>query len=256
MKSKLLFALLIFIFVLQANSQSKTYFVSPEGNDEASGLSIKAAWKTIDRVNQTVFQPGDSLLFKAGSIWYGQLQPQGSGTPGNPIILSGYGSKERPVINLGKAEGAGIRLENQSWWIIDNMEVTSGVPPELGIGRQGIVAIARGENQNVENIVVRNCYIHDIWGQLGPNTEYTGYNSSAILVQIQNTRGSSSRGQTVNTTLNNVLIEHNRIEVRRSCLRSGYLDLTGGETWWPHMAAMLFVVLLSIITAKITPALC
>ena len=283
MKSKLLFALLIFIFVLQANSQSKTYFVSPEGNDEASGLSIKAAWKTIDRVNQTVFQPGDSLLFKSGSIWYGQLQPQGSGTPGNPIILSGYGSKERPVINLGKAEGAGIRLENQSWWIIDNMEVTSGVPPELGIGRQGIVAITRGENQNVENIVVRNCYIHDIWGQLGPNTEYTGYNSSAILVQIQNTRGSNSRGQTVNTTLNNVLIEHNRIEridkcgivvrgcknkmivrhnylenlggdgifcggcdhglieyneVRRSCLRSGYLDLTGGETWWPHTAAI------------------
>jgi len=31
------------------------------------------------------------------------------------------------------------------------------------------------------------------------------------------------------------LIEVN--EIRRSCMRSGYLDLPGGENWWPHTAA-------------------
>lgn len=71
------------------------------------------------------------------------------------------------MIYTGKAEGAGIRLYNQSWWIVENMEITSGAAPELGIGRQGIAAIVRGADQHVENIIIRNCYIHDIWGQLG-----------------------------------------------------------------------------------------
>ena len=257
-------------------SQSKTYFVSPDGNDRASGLSIKDAWKTIERVNQAVFQPGDKILFKSGAIWYGQLKLQGSGEPEKPILMSVYGGKERPIINIGKAEGAGIRLENQSWWIIDNMEVTSGEQAELGIGRQGIVAIARGES--IEHIVVRNCYIHDIWGQLGGNGEYVNYNSAAILVTAQRERG----GPPSIATINDILVEHNRIEridkcgiiircrnnlhvhhnyveemggdgifcsgsyrglieyneVRRTCLRTGYLDLVGGETWWPHTAAI------------------
>ena len=271
-----------------AYSQSKTYFISPDGSDNASGLSVKEAWKTIERVNQVVFQPGDKILFKAGGVWYGQLQPQGSGESGKPITLSGYGGKEKPVINLGEAEGAGIRLTNQSWWVIDNMEVTSGAQPVLGIGRQGIVAIARGENQHVEHIVIRNCYIHDVWGQMGGigvrYGDYVDYNSSAILVQIQNPRGSNIPS----TRLNDVLVEHNSIErvdkcgiiirgcrtnmivrhnymenlggdgifcggsgnnimykglieyneVRRSCLRSGYMDLVGGDTWWPHTAAI------------------
>ena len=279
MKFKFLITAFLMMSMLQAYSQSKTYFVSPDGNDRASGLSIKDAWKTLERVNQAVFQPGDKLLFKAGCVWNGQMRPQGSGEQGKPIIMTGYGGKERPVINFGKAEGAGIRLENQSGWIIDNMEVTSGAQPELGIGRQGIVVLARGENQKVEHIIIRNCFVHDIWGQLGPNGEYTGYNSCAILVQIQNPRGKTE----INTALNDVLIERNRIErfdkcgiivrgcknnmvvrhnymenlggdgifcggcdkglieyneVRRSCLRSGYLDLEGGEKWWPHTAAM------------------
>jgi len=280
MKNRFLFIVALTMLIFSANSQSKTYFVSPDGNDQASGLSIKDAWKSLERVNQTVFQPGDKILFKAGSVWYGQLKLQGSGAPGKPVTMTGYGGKERPVINLGKSEGAGIRLENQSCWVIDNMEVTSGEQHELGIGRQGIAVIVRGENMHVEDIVIRNCYVHDIWGQLGGNGEFLNYSSSAILVQIQNVRGSGGGSP---ATLNEVLIENNRIErvdkcgivvrgcrnnmnvrhnyieglggdgifcagmyrgvieyneVRRTCLRTGYQDLRGGETWWPHTAAI------------------
>lgn len=32
------------------------------------------------------------------------------------------------------------------------------------------------------------------------------------------------------------MIEHN--VAKRTCMRSGYLDLKGGETWWPHTAAI------------------
>jgi len=282
MKINYLLLVIFTMTIFHANSQSKTYFVSPNGNDSQSGLSIYSAWKTIEKVNSVIFQAGDMLLFESGGIWNGQLKPQGSGENGKPIILSSYGGDSKPVIDIDRAEGAGIRLTNQSWWEISNMEITSGSAPELGIGRQGIVAVAKGENQHVEHLVVKNCYIHDIWGQLGGNTEYTGYFSCGILVNIQHDRN-RDRSKPMTTSIDDILIENNRIErfdkcgiivwggknnvivrnnimdnlggdgifvngtdkgliernvVKRSCMRSGYLDLPGGEKWWPHTAAI------------------
>jgi hypothetical protein len=262
---------------LASSAQASVYFVSTHGDDTHSGLSVADAWKSLGKVNHVAFQPGDQILFESGGVWNGQLLPQGSGSAGKPIIMSSYGGDARPVINLGKAEGAGIRLTNQSGWEISNMEITSGAPPALGIGRQGIVAVARGNNQKIQHIVIRNCFIHDVWGQLGGKTQYVGYNSTAIQVRASGT----------NASLDDVLVENNRIErfdkvgivvasgtlgstsgvvvrgnvmdnlggdgiivgggtgamieynvVRRSCLRSGYPDLPGGEKWWPHTAAI------------------
>jgi len=259
--------------LLGSSAQASAYYISPNGDDSRSGLSVKDAWKTLGKVNQVTFQPGDKVLFESGRVWNGQLKPQGSGSADKPIVIGSYGGNARPVINIGKAEGAGIRLTNQSGWEITNMEITSGAPPEVGIGRQGIVAVVRGENQHVRHLVVRNSYIHDVWGQLGGRSEYAGYNSCAILI--------TARGS--NTTLDDVLVENNRIErfdkvgivvdggksgvvvrknvmdnlggdgiivgggskamieynvVKRSCLRSGYPDLPGDDNWWPHTAAI------------------
>ena len=164
------------------------------------------------------------------------------------------------------------------------MEVTSGAAPELGIGRQGIVITASEAGKDFSHFIVRNCYIHDIWGQMGGNTEYVGYYSCGILVRVMRDRERQRQRQPGYTppTMNDVLIEGNRIErfdkcgiiswgprnnvvvrknymdnlggdgifvngpyrgliefneIRRSCMRSGYLDLPGGENWWPHTAA-------------------
>lgn len=262
------------VFALFSSSvRAAVYFVSPSGDDSRSGLSAKEAWKTLDKVNQLALLPGDQVLLEAGGVWNGQLKPQGSGSTGRPIVLGSYGGEARPVINIGKAEGAGVRLTNQSWWEISNLEITSGAPPEVGIGRQGIVAVVRGGNQHAEHLVVRNCYIHDVWGQLGGRGEYLGRNSCAILITANG----------ANNTLDDVLVENNRIQrfdkvgivvdggrsgvivrknmmenlggdgiivgggakavieynvVQRSCLRSGYPDLPGDQNWWPHTAAI------------------
>jgi len=229
--------ILVLTIVNSASSQSKNYFVSPIGNDNNSGFSVKDAWKTIEKVNQNIFQPGDVILFESGGVWNGQFHPQGSGVAGKPIIINSYGDKAKPVINLGKAEGPAIQLVNQSWWEIRNIEVTSGAQPILGIGRQGIVALAKGEGQHVQHIVISDCYIHDIWGQLGGNTEYTGYNSSAIYVGKINGRNQKYR----DCLVNDVLIENNRIERIDKCgiivssgvndviVRKNSIDNLGGD---------------------------
>ncbi|MBA2707861.1 MAG: hypothetical protein H0U59_08675 [Gemmatimonadaceae bacterium] len=46
-----------------------TYFVSPTGNDANDGRSHETAWRTIDRVNQKNWNPGDRVLFQGGQTY-------------------------------------------------------------------------------------------------------------------------------------------------------------------------------------------
>lgn len=234
---------LVFLLVaaITAAAQQKTYFVSPDGNDAATGLSQAQAWKSIDKVNSVTFQPGDRILFQSGKTFFGQLRPKGSGSDDAPIILSSYGGKERPVINFGDAEGAGILLEDVDHWEVHGMEVVSYAPYKIGIGRQGIVVrISKPGNSN--HFVIKDNYIHDVWGQLGGNGRYQGYNSSAILVQTARmANGMAVTGATEPVVINDVLIEGNRIERVDKCgivcrgarnnvaVRRNWMDNIGGD---------------------------
>ena len=251
----------------------RTYYISPKGNDNNTGLSIHDAWKTIEKVNQVHFQPGDTILFESGGIWYGNLSPLGSGEQGKPITISSFGSGPMPTINIGKAAGTGIKLVDQSWWEIRGIEITSGAPPQLGVKREAISIMAKeGE---VRGITIKDCYIHDIWGQLGGPAQ-----SFMIYVGPANRRDRSAINR-----VNNILVENNKIErcdkagivvigrnniivrrnylenlggdgiivggayrglieynvVDRTCLRIGDPDVTGSEKWWPHSAAVWII---------------
>ena len=189
---------------LTAASAGNTYFVSASGNDSADGLSVKTAWKSLDKVSSVAFKPGDKVLFKGGDTWHGQLVLKGAGTAEEPIILSSFG-KGRPVINIGDAEGAGILLKNYGGWEISNFEITSGAAPELGVTRQGIYVLVDEPGVKAEHVVIEDCFIHDIWGQLGGVRE----RSSAILVSCRNRSREASADA---PALNDVRIEGNRIE--------------------------------------------
>ncbi len=240
---KIIISLLLIIPSLLVSAQDKTYYVSPDGNDLASGLSIKDAWKSIEKVNSVTFLPGDRILFKGGETFNGQLRLGGSGEEGRPITISGYGNG-RPVINLGSAEGAGILITNESYWEVLGMEVVSYAQPEVGIGRQGIVVTAEGQGNALRHFGIKDCFVHDIWGQLGGHTQCVGYYSCGILVRIISNRpgGEQAEAQAyVPSTIDDVLIENNRIERMDKCgiiswgprnnvvVRGNYMDNLGGD---------------------------
>lgn len=50
-------------------SPAKTFFVSPAGDDSASGASPAEAWRTLRRANDQVLQPGDRLLLEGGKTF-------------------------------------------------------------------------------------------------------------------------------------------------------------------------------------------
>jgi len=85
--------------VLSANWGTAYYVDNTAGNDNNSGTSPSTAWKTIARVNQASFAPGDQILFKRGGIWREQLTISAAGMPGNPILFDAFGSGSSPVIS-------------------------------------------------------------------------------------------------------------------------------------------------------------
>ncbi len=239
---KLSVILAVFLAAATLSAQDKTYFVSAQGNDSADGLSVATAWKSIEKVNSVTFLPGDRILFRKGDTFYGQIAVKGSGEEGRPITMSSYGDGSgRPVINLGSAEGAGILMENVSHWEVYGMEVVSYEPYEIGIGRQGIV-VRVSDGGSFDHFVIKDNYVHDIWGQLGGNGLYVNYSSSAILVHTaRQASGRAITGPNEPTVINDVLIEGNRIERVDKCgivcrgarnnvvVRGNYMDNIGGD---------------------------
>lgn len=158
----------------QETRTGTVYYVdSAAGNDQALGTSETVPWKSLDKINETVFQPGDKILLKAGGSWYGELYPKGSGLEGSPITIDMYGEGEKPLIDgEGKVKSA-VKLRNQEYWEINNLEVTNW-SEEIGY-YAGIRITAYEEPRAYKHIVIRDCYIHDVHGvrEFGP-TDTTG----------------------------------------------------------------------------------
>jgi len=83
------------------SSSGTAYYVDATGgNDSNSGTSPGSAWKTFYHVNHNAFSPGDTILFKRGEVFRGQLSfqsSQSSGSAGLPITMDAYGSGAKPV---------------------------------------------------------------------------------------------------------------------------------------------------------------
>ena len=89
---------LFFIGVFLMTACTTTYYVSNAGSDSNNGKSINESWQTLDKVNSASLRPGDTVLFKSGDSWYGQLVPK-SGSSSARITYGGYGTGNKPLIH-------------------------------------------------------------------------------------------------------------------------------------------------------------
>jgi len=80
--------------------EPNTYYVdATNGLDTNDGTCSDKAWKTLAKVNSSSFSPGNTIKFKRGEVWHEQLTIPSSGTVGNPITFTSYGTGEKPIIN-------------------------------------------------------------------------------------------------------------------------------------------------------------
>lgn len=91
--------ILLIIFTTTTNTQARNYYLSENGNDQNKGISPESAWKTIGRLNQQKLNAGDSVLFKRGEIFIGEVLVSSlAGTTKKTIVYGAYGTGTYPSI--------------------------------------------------------------------------------------------------------------------------------------------------------------
>ena len=80
-------------------SSLRTFYVNATtGNDNNNGLSPSSPWKTLSKVSNTQFQPGDAILFRRGDTFRGDLVISSSGSSGKVITYGAYGIGNKPKL--------------------------------------------------------------------------------------------------------------------------------------------------------------
>jgi len=130
---------------------SGIYYVDCAAASNGNG-SQASPWNNLTSVNAQVFGPGASILFKRGTTCAGQLWPKGSGDSTAAITLDAYGSGALPIINGGTNQ-ATIKLYDQQYWHIQNLDVTGGT--DYGIFING-TRFAQLNHFRLTNLVVHN----------------------------------------------------------------------------------------------------
>lgn len=167
LKIVLVFSLCLnYHFLAMAQISRQVFYVdSFEGSDQNQGNSPERAWQSLAKVNEKVFEAGSLILFKSDGLWSGQLHPKGSGSHGQAIIIDRYGEGNLPIIDGGGIQGEGVlKLYNQSFWEINNLEITNF---SNGPGDRRGVEVKAANTGLIRHIHLKNLKIHDIAGRVG-----------------------------------------------------------------------------------------
>ncbi|MFE9062214.1 right-handed parallel beta-helix repeat-containing protein [Streptomyces violaceusniger] len=152
-------------------AKGTTYYVdSRSGDDGAPGTSAARAWRSLDRVGRTTFRAGDRILLKAGGSWKGQLWPKGSGEKNRPIVIDSYGSGPKPRIRGEGTVDDAVRLFNQEYWEIRDLDVSNdapatGTPGENLRDLRGI-HVSGDSARRLDHFLIDGVDVHDVTGEV------------------------------------------------------------------------------------------
>ena len=137
---QLLFILTILFSFSLANA-TNYYLSSSSGSDLNNGKSENTAWQSITKLKTvlTSLQPGDSVLFKCGDTFSGQLVLSKSGTAAKNIYFGSYGSGKKPIIS-GTVSVKNWTQTSSNIWEATSAEAGSkvsnffinGIPQQIG----------------------------------------------------------------------------------------------------------------------------
>jgi hypothetical protein len=113
-----------------------TYFISNNGQNDKLGTSEATAWQTISKINNSSFNPGDSILFKQGHVWNERLVVPSAGQDGQNIVFGAYGTGAKPVIDVQNNEASVISCW-QSYITFQDLVLKNSTNNALGIAVTG-----------------------------------------------------------------------------------------------------------------------
>lgn len=186
-----------------------TYYVSASaGSDQNSGTSESTPWKSLTKVDAVTFQPGDTILFKAGDSWTGQLWPKGSGSSAAPVQINAYGTGTKPrIAGAGRVADA-VKLWNQQYWEIRGLDVSNAATatstPGANLGDFRGIHVGGDNGKSLDHFVVDSVSVHDVTGEVNWIGGSAGDNKPGINWHTGWDRSKNTGGIVFNTTVPNV----------------------------------------------------
>ncbi len=113
---------LALFLVLQSYVQATNYYFATNGDDSKNyGLSVGSPWKSFEKLNSLMLhlQPGDSVFFRRGDVFQGEVRITQSGAKQSVIYFGAYGKGEKPVFN-GTVKVSGWKLVAPNKWESEN----------------------------------------------------------------------------------------------------------------------------------------
>lgn len=192
-----------------AQAANTTYYVdSAAGADTNTGLTEAQPWRSLGKINATTFGQGDRILLRAGSTWTGQLWPKGSGASGSPIVIDAYGTGNKPRVNGAGTVADAVRLFNQEYWTIRNLEVTNTVPaggtPGANLGDFRGIHISGDNSQTLDGFIIDAVNVHDVSGHVNWIGGDTADNRPGITFQTGWDASKKTGGIVFDTTVPNI----------------------------------------------------
>jgi parallel beta-helix repeat protein len=95
------FLLLLVLFSAWfSHTNATNYYFSNSGNDTLNtGKAPSSSFQTIDKLNKLTLAAGDSIFFKSGETFFGEIKISQSGTSQNPIVFTSYENGNPPIIS-------------------------------------------------------------------------------------------------------------------------------------------------------------
>jgi hypothetical protein len=216
----LLFAVLLRV---GAFGQGQTFYVdNAQGSDSNSGSTPELAWKTLTKVNATIFHPGDQVLLKSGETWNGHLAPLGSGDVAHPILLGKFGGEALPRVDTAGSSEAALSLRNQQYWEVRDLELTNH--GEAAGVRSGARIVSENGGE-LHHIYIASLVVHDVNG-----SDASKRNGGIIYESI---------GNNVASRFVDLRIENNRVyHVDRDGI-SGWSTHWVRTAWFPSLGVIV-----------------
>src|SRR4051812_7861898 len=166
-----------------------TFYVDPTGSDANPGTSQAAPWRSVAKVNAHTFAPGDSVLFKSGSVWNAMLSVRGGGSASAPVTVGAYGGGRAIIDGAGASGYAGLEVADGDYVTYKDLEIRNWT----GSGEQAVYVL-RGSHLTFDDINAHD-NLNGIWSSGSgsaqtdvhvTNSTFSGITTKGLALAINN----------------------------------------------------------------------
>jgi hypothetical protein len=150
------------------------------GDDENDGTSPETAWKTLGRISQTQYGPGNRILLRRGQSWIDQTLYIGNSRDALETYLSGFSASAPTSETMTSLRNSNIpELTYGTIEEVASLDLTAGTVPE------SMVEFGSYGDPNSPDPIVRNVSIHWTTGIYVHDIVAHYYNSSTLCVKLK-----------------------------------------------------------------------